>query len=71
LNLLELDALGGSGSRGYGRVKFEKLTLYGLDGKGHSLDNVFRGHAFSRERPPGQLFDVIKLATLETASVTS
>ena len=26
LKLLELDALGGSGSRGYGRVKFENLT---------------------------------------------
>jgi CRISPR-associated protein Csm3 len=29
MRLLELDALGGSGSRGYGRIKFEKL---GVDG---------------------------------------
>ncbi len=29
LRLLEMDALGGSGSRGYGRVKFEKLTMDG------------------------------------------
>lgn len=31
LRLLELDALGGCGSRGYGRVKFEDLTLDGQD----------------------------------------
>lgn len=29
LKLLELDALGGSGSRGYGRIKFEELKLNG------------------------------------------
>ena len=27
MRLLEMDALGGSGSRGYGRVKFENLTI--------------------------------------------
>jgi CRISPR-associated protein Csm3 len=27
LKLLELDSLGGSGSRGYGKVRFEKLTI--------------------------------------------
>jgi len=31
LKLLELDSLGGSGSRGYGKLKFEKLTLDGAD----------------------------------------
>lgn len=31
LKLLELDSLGGSGSRGYGKLKFEKLTLDGTD----------------------------------------
>ncbi|MDR1696479.1 MAG: type III-A CRISPR-associated RAMP protein Csm3 [Endomicrobium sp.] len=31
LRLLELDALGGSGSRGYGRIKFEDLKLNGED----------------------------------------
>lgn len=31
MKLLEMDALGGSGSRGYGRVKFEELKLDGQD----------------------------------------
>lgn len=31
LKLLEMDALGGSGSRGYGRIKFEQLKLNGED----------------------------------------
>lgn len=31
LRLLELDSLGGSGSRGYGKVKFRELTLDGRD----------------------------------------
>lgn len=31
LRLLELDSLGGSGSRGYGKVKFRGLTLDGQD----------------------------------------
>lgn len=31
MRLLELDSLGGSGSRGYGKVKFEKLTRDGAD----------------------------------------
>lgn len=31
LRLLELDSLGGSGSRGYGKVKFRELTLDGED----------------------------------------
>lgn len=31
LRLLEVDNLGGSGSRGYGKVKFEKLTVDGVD----------------------------------------
>ncbi len=31
LRLLEMDALGGSGSRGYGRVKFENITMDGED----------------------------------------
>jgi len=33
LKLLEMDALGGSGSRGYGRIKFEDLKLNGEDYK--------------------------------------
>lgn len=31
LKLLELDSLGGSGSRGYGKVAFENITLNGRD----------------------------------------
>lgn len=31
LRLLELDSLGGSGSRGYGKLKFDELTLDGID----------------------------------------
>jgi CRISPR-associated protein Csm3 len=31
LRLLELDSLGGSGSRGYGKVKFNALTLDKVD----------------------------------------
>jgi len=31
LKLLEGDALGGSGSRGYGQVRFTKLTVDGVD----------------------------------------
>lgn len=31
LRLLELDSLGGSGSRGYGKIKFENLKLDGAD----------------------------------------
>ena len=50
-DLLEQDALGGSGSRGYGRVQFEKLTLIGPAGPEYSLDNRFRGYAFDAARP--------------------
>ncbi len=31
MKLLELDSLGGSGSRGYGKIKFENLSLNGQD----------------------------------------
>lgn len=37
LKLLELDSLGGSGSRGYGKVKFENLLI---DNKEHNLENI-------------------------------
>lgn len=39
LKLLELDALGGSGSRGYGKVKFCQLEIEGYDGP-VSFENV-------------------------------
>ena len=37
LKLLELDSLGGSGSHGYGKVKFTDLTV---DGKACNLDDI-------------------------------
>lgn len=51
LDLLEQDALGGSGSRGYGRIRFENLTLTPLGDAAVPLDNRFRGHPFRREAP--------------------
>jgi CRISPR-associated protein Csm3 len=51
LALLEEDALGGSGSRGYGRIAFEQLRLHRAEGPEIALDNRFRGHRFDRERP--------------------
>jgi CRISPR-associated protein Csm3 len=71
LDLLEQDALGGSGSRGYGRIKFVNLTLIGLDGRKHPLDNVFRGHVFRREAPPEELLAVINEATTEPAQAAA
>jgi CRISPR-associated protein Csm3 len=53
LALLEEDALGGSGSRGYGRIAFENLALHAPDCEPVALDNRFRGHRFNRETPPG------------------
>ncbi|NAZ37431.1 type III-A CRISPR-associated RAMP protein Csm3 [Rubellimicrobium sp. CFH 75288] len=53
LRLIEEDALGGSGSRGYGRVAFRDLVLRGPGGAEERLDNL-RGGAFSRAAPdPG------------------
>jgi len=41
LGLLEQDALGGSGSRGYGRIRFEHLTLH-YKGNDYPLEERFR-----------------------------
>lgn len=71
LDLLEQDALGGSGSRGYGRVRFFSLTLIGLDGKTHTLDNAFRGHVFRRDAPPPELLAVVNEATAEPAQAAA
>ncbi|MDE0281933.1 MAG: type III-A CRISPR-associated RAMP protein Csm3 [Gammaproteobacteria bacterium] len=60
LSLLEQDALGGSGSRGYGHVRFGDLRLTFPGGGEISLDNSFRGHVFSRESPPGDIMDILK-----------
>jgi CRISPR-associated protein Csm3 len=68
LDLLEQDALGGSGSRGYGRVRFSDLTMKGLDGLEISLDNVWRGHRFDPKTPPADLMTAIEAATRLLAS---
>lgn len=47
LKLLEQDSLGGSGSRGYGRVSFKKLTLNGQDIQG-SFESI---RSLAKERP--------------------
>jgi len=50
LAMLEDDALGGSGSRGYGRVRFDNLILR-YDGADTQLDNTFRAHRFNPSTP--------------------
>jgi CRISPR-associated protein Csm3 len=52
LSLLEQDALGGSGSRGYGRIRFEDLVFRGLDGAPVALGETFRVARFDRVQPP-------------------
>jgi len=63
LSLLEQDAIGGSGSRGYGRVRFDNLTLIGLDGAEHALDNRFRAPVFNPASPDAALIEVVAAAT--------
>jgi hypothetical protein len=46
----EDDALGGSGSRGYGRVRFEDLEV-AFDGEVTRPDNAFRGLRFDPQKP--------------------
>jgi CRISPR-associated protein Csm3 len=63
LDLIEQDALGGSGSRGYGRVAFHQLRLKGIDGQApHNLDNLFRGHPFNPHAPPVRLLEIVAQA---------
>jgi CRISPR-associated protein Csm3 len=71
LDLLELDALGGSGSRGYGRVRFENLTIIAFDGERHPLDNVFRGHAFDRKAPAPPLLEAVEAATASISATAA
>jgi CRISPR-associated protein Csm3 len=52
LSLLEQDALGGSGSRGYGRIRFEGLKFRDLVGREQSIDNVLRVERFDRGTAP-------------------
>lgn len=54
MKLLEHDALGGSGSRGYGRVHFEQLTLNGASIQ-EKFDRI--GPIATTEKPPLSLFE--------------
>lgn len=54
LKLLEHDALGGSGSRGYGRVRIEKLSLDGSDIQA-KFDQI--GPLVRPDTPPIHLFE--------------
>jgi CRISPR-associated protein Csm3 len=71
LDLLEQDALGGSGSRGYGRIKFVNLTLTGFGRRTHMLDNIFRSHVFSRTAPPEVLMAIVNEATTKPAQAAA
>lgn len=61
LDLLEQDALGGSGSRGYGQVAFEGLELAGPV-ETVALDNIRKGHPFSAEEPATEILEAVKRA---------
>ncbi len=52
LSLLEQDALGGSGSRGYGRVRFDGLKVIDPEGKAHDIGERFRVNRFDPSEPP-------------------
>jgi len=53
LRLLEQDALGGSGSRGYGKVKFKNLEL-----DGQPIQDQFDGiREITRDKPPVMFLD--------------
>jgi CRISPR-associated protein Csm3 len=60
LHLLEQDALGGSGSRGYGRIAFEDLTVFGdgLAEDGQKLGGAYRLNRFDPTAAP----DIVRFA---------
>ena len=60
LDLLQQDALGGSGSRGYGRIGFSGLKLEMAGREPVQLDNVFSGHPFSPNAPPADILNAVK-----------
>jgi CRISPR-associated protein Csm3 len=51
LSLLEQDALGGSGSRGYGRVRFDDLKV-AFDGREEAIGERFRVNRFDPNEAP-------------------
>lgn len=59
LSLLEQDALGGSGSRGYGRIRFEDLTVHGDGLDDQRIDNAFRVARFDPAKAP----DIVRFAS--------
>ncbi len=60
IGLLEQDALGGSGSRGYGRVSFGELTLSGPQGTEKKIgDNLRRAARFSRASPDEHIREAV------------
>jgi CRISPR-associated protein Csm3 len=52
LSLLEHDALGGSGSRGYGRIAFHDLRVRKPDGSEEAIGGRFRVNRFDANEPP-------------------
>ncbi|MFO1038431.1 MAG: type III-A CRISPR-associated RAMP protein Csm3 [Geminicoccaceae bacterium] len=52
LSLLEQDALGGSGSRGYGRVAFENIVVTDETGTVHEIGTAFRVNRFDKTTAP-------------------
>jgi CRISPR-associated protein Csm3 len=52
LGLIEQDALGGSGSRGYGRVSFEDLEITLPDGRKENIAGRHRLNRFPVDEPP-------------------
>ena len=59
LDLIEQDALGGSGSRGYGRVVFRNLKLKAPNGEIAQFDNVFRNHPFDHLNPVNEIRELV------------
>lgn len=55
LHLLEQDALGGSGSRGYGRVRFDGLEAIDEGGALRPIGDRFRVNRFDPQAPPAIL----------------
>ena len=63
LSMLEQDALGGSGSRGYGQIRFDNLELNYNGKSNNSLDNIFRALNFNPDTPPKELLAIVENLT--------
>ncbi|EPX84340.1 CRISPR-associated protein, Csm3 family [Rubellimicrobium thermophilum DSM 16684] len=62
LGLIEQDALGGHGSRGYGRVSFGSLTLEGPAGTVTIGDNTRTAARFDKARPDEEILKAVRQA---------